>query len=116
MARKNPETPEAAETTETVEGSPSFPANRRTNAEQGALFEKWKEQGRVKCAQPKCHWPLNLVKPAENNRQPVDMETDEGPALEAVCSWDPGHERPEGGKQYILRETLAEQEKKDRGE
>jgi len=75
---------------------------------QRAKFEKWKEQGRTKCAHRACHYPLNIIK--DKDRQPVVMSSPDGTAFEAVCSWDPNHRHPEGGPQYVLCETIVEQE------
>lgn len=86
----------------------SFPREPKPGSYEEMLKDKWKEQKRVKCAQKKCYYPLDLLKEESNGFQPQEVKTEEGVGFRALCSWDPTHERPEGGEQYILLETLKD--------
>ncbi len=84
----------------------SYPINKDKDPRAAMLYSKWKEQRRVKCAHRQCYYPLNVVRKVENRNQPTEIQTSEGPAYVAECSWDPRHKHPEGGEQYVLLEAL----------
>lgn len=69
------------------------------NPEEAERARKFRAMGHTKCCHSRCHYPLNKVKNSRN--EPVRVDTEDGPATEAVCSWDPSHLRPGNRPQYV---------------
>lgn len=88
----------------------SFPPSPRKDRTTKILRGKWRDQKRVKCAQPKCCYPLNVIV-EKGNREKVDVPDDHEAAgdvaYKAECSWDPRHMRPEDDSvQYVTHNQL----------
>lgn len=97
----------------------SFPPSPKKDPTTKYLRGKWRDQGRIKCAHPKCCYPLNLKRTSTGDRVPYTIpeehELEGEKAYEAECSWDPRHKRPEDeSKQYVTHLQLFPPE--DEGE
>lgn len=77
---------------------------RKADPHSAMMREKWKDQQRVPCTYPGCFYPLNVFKGKDALTVPV--QTDDGEALKAVCSWNPEHMDADGLPQFILLSEL----------
>jgi hypothetical protein len=88
----------------------SFPPNPRKDRDTKILRGKWRDQKRIKCSQPKCCYPLNVIMEKGNRQKievPAEHEHEGEVAYKAECSWDPRHTRPEdGSEQYVTHNQL----------
>lgn len=88
----------------------SFPPLPKDDKATKVLRGKWRDQKRIKCAQPKCCYPLNVIQikgVKQELKVPEDHEAAGEVAYKAECSWDPRHPRPEdGSEQYVTHKQL----------
>lgn len=112
MAKKTPTDVELSEELGEAESEVvlSYPAKTPKLDE---LIAKWKEQRRIRCCHKKsedtdypgtCFYPLNPVFNADHHH--IIVETEDGPAIQAECSWDKRHIRRNGKAQFILLSDL----------
>ncbi len=82
------------------------------DAQMQAKRSAWKIERRTKCrAHKDCYYPLNFKR--GKNNELVEVDTPEGKAFLAECSWDPTHKNPDGTEQYILLESLRPPEEEN---
>lgn len=88
----------------------SYPPNPRKDSTTKMLRGKWRDQKRIKCADPKCCYPLNVIV-IKGERTKIEVpeghEAEGEVAYKAECSWDPRHTRPEDeSPQYVTHKQL----------
>lgn len=110
MARNSKQDGQEVDITETL----SYPAKTEKLED---LLKTWKEHKRVRCCHKErdgyegtCYYPLNVVLDKDHNQKLI--QTEDGPAVEATCSWDRRHVRADGSPQFILVEDLKAAEEK----